>query len=256
MSFLNNILVFDTEHTKVRVGDKKDGGYVVLEEVSLETEILYSYGVEYNSSFEGEFVKRFDCDAVLFDHTVDAPAETNERFTFVKEGLSDHKHDQFDTLNNHLTKFGDPDRKTLKMDIEWSEWDVFEEMSEFTLSDFDQILVELHMIPVKYKDSHSPYFTGFHQCVYEGVNNILFERYQRIIDKLQQYYYVYHVHINNSIPCNQYRGEDIPPLLELSLVNKSLVKEPRLTTQTFPVDGLDYPNKTDRPDITHIEWNQ
>ena len=74
MSFLNNILVFDTEHTKVRVGDKKDGGYVVLEEVSLETEILYSYGVEYNSSFEGEFVKRFDCDAVLFDHTVDAPA--------------------------------------------------------------------------------------------------------------------------------------------------------------------------------------
>ena len=58
MSFLNNILVFDTEHTKVRVGDKEDGGYVVLEEVSLETEILYSYGVEYNSSFEGEFVKR------------------------------------------------------------------------------------------------------------------------------------------------------------------------------------------------------
>ena len=113
MSFLNNILVFDTEHTKVRVGDKEDGGYVVLEEVSLETEILYSYGVEYNSSFEGEFVKRFDCDAVLFDHTVDAPAETNERFTFVKEGLADHKHDQFDTLNNHLTKFGDPDRKTL-----------------------------------------------------------------------------------------------------------------------------------------------
>ena len=215
MSFLNNILVFDTEHTKVRVGDKEDGGYVVLEEVSLETEILYSYGVEYNSSFEGEFVKRFDCDAVLFDHTVDEPAETNERFTFVKEGLADHKHDQFDTLNNHLTKFGDPDHKTLKMDIEWSEWDVFEEMSEFTLSDFDQILVEL-----------------------------------------QQYYYVYHVHINNSIPCNQYRGEDIPPLLELSLVNKSLVKEPRLTTQTFPVDGLDYPNKTDRPDITHIEWNQ
>ena len=75
MSFLDNILVFDTEYTKVRVGDKKDGGYVVLEEVSLDTETLYSYGVETNSSFESEFVKRYDCNAVLFDHTVDNAAE-------------------------------------------------------------------------------------------------------------------------------------------------------------------------------------
>ena len=256
MSFLSNIQVYDTEHTKVRVGDKEDGGYVVLEEISLESEILYSYGVEYNSSFEGEFVKRFDCNAVLFDHTVDNAAESNDRFTFVKEGLSDHKHDQFDSLENHLEKFGDPDRKTLKMDIEWAEWDVFDKLSDFTLADFDQILCEFHMIPVDYNGSHTPYFTGFHQCVYGGVNNMLFEKYGRVLERLQEQYYVYHVHINNSIPCNQYLGEDIPPLVELSLVNKSLVHEPTLSTQTFPVDGLDYPNKTDRPDITHIKWNQ
>lgn len=256
MSFLNNILVFDTEHTKVRVGDKKDGGYVVLEEISSDSDILYSYGVEYNSSFEGEFVKRFGCDAVLFDHTVEQPAETNDRFTFVKEGLSSYKHASFDTLSNHITRFGDGDHKTLKMDIEWAEWDVFDEMSDFTIGDFDQILCEFHLIPVKYKGSHSPYFTGFHECVYGGVNNMLFEKYQRVIDRLQQHYYVYHVHINNSIPCNQFNGEDVPPLLELSMVNRSLVKEPRLTLQSFPVDGLDYPNKTDRPDITHIKWNQ
>ena len=256
MSFLDNILVFDTEYTKVRVGDKKDGGYVVLEEVSLDTETLYSYGVETNSSFESEFVKRFDCNAVLFDHTVDNAAEDNDRFTFVKEGLSDHKHDQFDCLPNHLSRFGDPDRKTLKMDIEWCEWDVFETLSDFTIGDFDQILCEIHMIPVEYNGSHSPYFTDFHKFVYDGVNNMLFNKYQRVLDRLQQHYYVYHVHINNSIPCNQYRGEDIPPLVELSLVNKSLVKNPTYCVDKFPVDGLDYPNKTDRPDITHIKWNQ
>ena len=31
MPFLDNILIFDTEYTKVRVGDKKDGGYIVLD---------------------------------------------------------------------------------------------------------------------------------------------------------------------------------------------------------------------------------
>ena len=256
MRFLDNILVFDTEHTKVRVGDKKDGGYVVLEEVSLDTETLYSYGVETNSSFESEFVKRYDCNAVLFDHTVDNAAEDNDRFTFVKEGLSDHKHDQFDTLEDHLSRFGDPDRKTLKMDIEWCEWDVFDTLSCFTIGDFDQILCEIHMIPMEYNGSHTPYFTGFHECVYDGVNKMLFDKYQRVLDRLQQHYYVYHVHINNSIPCNNVFGEDIPPLVELSMVNKSLVKNPTYSVDKFPVDGLDYPNKTDRPDITHIKWNQ
>jgi len=40
------------------------------------------------------------------------------------------------------------------------------------------------------------------------------------------------------------------------MVNKALVKNPTHCIDKFPVDGLDYPNKTDRPDITHIKWNQ
>ena len=34
-----------------------------------------------------------------------------------------------------------------------------------------------------------------------------------------------------------------------------LIEKPTLSTSHFPIDGLDYPNKTDRPDITHIAWN-
>ena len=84
MAFLDNFLIFDTEYTKVRVGDKKDGGYVVLDEVSNYSEKLYSYGVETNTSFESDFCYRYNCDAVLFDHTVDGPEKQDERFTFVK----------------------------------------------------------------------------------------------------------------------------------------------------------------------------
>ena len=54
MSFIENILLFDTEYTKVRVGDKHDGGYVVLDENSQKWHKLFSYGVEINSYFENQ----------------------------------------------------------------------------------------------------------------------------------------------------------------------------------------------------------
>lgn len=255
MNFIKSIKVYDTEHTKVRIGDKHDGGYVVLDEVSKNCKKLYSYGVETNSSFENEFVEKYDCNAHLFDHTVDQAAEINPRFTFDKEGLSHVQTDDCNTLESHLRKYGSPFNKTLKMDIEWCEWDVFDSLPNHIINDFDQILCEFHLIPVKYKDSHSPYFTGFHKSVYDKVNDSLFEKYQRILNRLQEYYYIYHVHVNNSIPCNTINSESIPPLLELSMVNKQLVSDPKLTTSQFPVDGLDYPNKTDRPDIVDIHWN-
>jgi hypothetical protein len=255
MNFIKSIKVYDTEFNKVRIGDNKDGGYIVLDEISNLTESLYSYGVETNSSFENEFVENYDCTAVLFDHTVDSAAKSNSKFTFVKEGLSHKKTSDCDSLENHLSKYGNPSHKTLKMDIEWCEWDVFENISDTLLNSFDQILCEFHVIPVKYKDSHTPYFTKFHNSFYDNVNNILFEKYNKVFAKLQENYYVFHVHINNSIPCNFVNGELVPPLIEMSLVNKNLIKNPSLTTSHFPVDGLDYPNKTDRPDITNITWN-
>tara|TARA_B100001250_G_scaffold364604_1_gene344793 strand:- start:76 stop:843 length:768 start_codon:yes stop_codon:yes gene_type:complete len=255
MAFLDNFLIFDTEYTKVRVGDKKDGGYVVLDEVSNYSEKLYSYGVETNTSFESDFCDRYDCDAILFDHTVDGPEKQDERFTFVKQGLSHVTTDDCDTLHNHLLLYGNPERKTLKMDIEWCEWNIFRHMPHDVLIDFDQILCEFHLIPMNYMDKHSPYFTGFHKDVYSKVNKMLFRRYSLILQRLQEEYYIFHVHINNSIPCNYVGTEEIPPLVELSMVNKSLVDNPILCVDKFPIEGLDYPNKTDRPDIKHILWN-
>ena len=48
MSFLDNILVFDTEYTKVRVGDKKDGGYVG------EKILFFSHVFKISGSFTGK----------------------------------------------------------------------------------------------------------------------------------------------------------------------------------------------------------
>lgn len=255
MNFIQSLKIYDTGLTKVRIGDKHDGGYVVLDEVSKMCEKLYSYGVETNSSFENEFVQRYDCNAHLFDHTVETAAEVNPKFTFDKEGLSFEKKGCFNTLENHLNKYGNPFHKTLKMDVEWCEWDIFESVPDHILDNFDQILCEFHIVPVKYLDKHTPYFTQFHQSFYHEVNNILFKKYKKTLDRLQKFYYIFHVHANNSIPCNEVDGELIPPLLEMSLVNKQCVSSVSLSKSKYPMEGLDYPNKTDRPDIENISWN-
>jgi len=255
MNFIKSIKVYDTEFTKVRIGDEKDGGYVVLDEISKNTEVIYSYGVENNISFEENFCEKYGTYGHLFDHTVRDLPNQSENCVFHREGIGPKKTETCDTLRNHLRIYGNPEHKTLKMDVEWCEWDVFDKMPDYVLSDFDQILCEFHVIPVKYKDSHSPYFTGFHECVYYGVNQKLLKKYKKVLKRLQDHYYIFHVHCNNSIPCNDFNGETIPPLIELSLVNKKLVKEPEISTSHFPIDGLDFPNKTDRPDITDIVWN-
>ena len=126
-------------------------------------------------------------------------------------------------------------------------------MSERTLSDFDQILFETIWLS-SIGTSIVPTSLVSAQLIYEGVNNILWKGIRESLINFNSNTMSTVYTVNNS-KRNQYRGEDIPSS-GIGLVNKSLVKEPRLTTQTFPVDGLDYPNKTDRPDITHIEWNQ
>jgi|DEB0MinimDraft_10_1074344.scaffolds.fasta_scaffold61910_2 hypothetical protein len=255
---LDSIKIYDTEHTKERVGSKKDGGYVVLNEISKDTQVLLSYGVEDNTSFENDFTHKFGCVAHLFDHTIDGldPNSDSKRFTFHKEGISHVKTKDCDTLMTHLSKFGNRDHVTLKMDVEWCEWAVFETFPEDYLDFFDQILCEFHLIPMDYKGGHSPYFTKFHSRVYDEINDLLMKRYAGVMHKLQRHFYVFHAHCNNSLPCNVVNGADVPPLLELSLVRKDLVKNPKLATGPWPDPVLDYPNKGDRPDITHLHWNQ
>ena len=46
-----------------------------------------------------------------------------------------------------------------------------------------------------------------------------------------------------------------PFLLELSLINKRFPKNYQNSKSHFPIDGLDYPNKIDRPDILDFNWN-
>lgn len=257
MSLIDNIKIYNTEHTKIRLGNKSDGGYIILDEPAKNCEVLYSYGVSDDVSFEMDFVKRYpNAKARLFDFTINKLPDNHENFSFLSQGIASFKNEKFDTLTNHISYFNDTDAKNkiLKMDIEWNEWDVFDNFSDFTLNQFSQILCEFHFIPVTYKDSHTKYFTGFHEMVYENINKILFAKYKKTLARIFENYYLYHIHINNSLPLINHDGKQFPPLVEMSLINKKLVSNPTICNTKFPISDLDYPNKSYKSDV-FFDWS-
>jgi len=259
MKFIKNIKVYNTEYTKRRLGPNKDGGYIVLDEICNKCDILYSYGISDDVSFELDFLlKNPNTKVRLFDHTIENIPNNHKNFCFLKEGISFEKNLDLNTLENHLKQYGDLNlpNKILKIDVEWNEWNVFEKMPEEILSQFDQILCEFHFIPVVYNGSNTPYFTKFNKFVYSEINSLLFEKYQSVLEKISKFYYIFHLHINNSLPVNEIEGQLFPPLVEISFVNKNLVKAPNLIKQQFPIKNLDFPNKEYKQDIINFDWNK
>src|ERR1700733_11758386 len=56
--------------SKCRLGRQQDGGYVVYEPALRQTDLLITYGVGWDTSFEEAFQERYKKPAYLFDHTM------------------------------------------------------------------------------------------------------------------------------------------------------------------------------------------
>jgi len=242
--FFDQIVIHDCDLTKIRIGPKGDGGYVALEELCAKTDTLFSFGIGDDVRFELDFVNRFpNVNVILFDPTIDALPETHERFTFYKQGIA----------GGHEKPLGIPRRahSILKVDVEWNEWDALINIPLLALLNYNQLIIEFHIVHAEPREGLSPYFEGFYRDIFnKDINERLFRMYYAALKRLSEYFYIFHAHPNNSLPSVTCGGYIFPPLVELSFVRKDLVNiivTPSVST--FPVKGLDFPNKIDRPDI-------
>jgi len=234
VNFLSQFIPLEfPQQCKTRVGRIYDGGYVLMEEYLGDIEVLYSYGVEYDTYFEKDFKMRNPNTLIrLYDFSVGyVPYES--RFYFYKEGLGpkDDPVNKLGTLETHLKKNGDlGKRKMLKVDIEGAEWDSFDQIDESLLKEFDHLVMELHDLG---KDV---------------------ELQNRVMSKINSLFYIYHVHANNWQPITNFEeGLKIPSTVEISCIRKDLVESARVSKQKFP-GRLDAPNKGDVKDIPLNFW--
>lgn len=206
-TLLNELVLYDTKIPKIRLGEERDGGYVICDIKS----DLYTFGVGNTFKFESNFQKLYDCKVYMFDHTVDCNTN-NENIIFKKLGLDYYEHDCFTSLEKCNLQ-----HSTLKMDIEGNEYRPLYFLNENVLSNIKQIIIELHWLN-----------TDINMCVNDKIE---------ILKKINKYFYLVHVHAVNHVPLFEIENEQFNIIYECTFVNKNIspdskvIKNPILPTE-------------------------
>lgn len=232
---MNVLKVYDTNLDRIRLGESGDGGYVIFD--GLKYDYLLSGGIENTIRFESDFIDKYNvvCDA--FDNSIDELPEKNNKIRFNKKTISGGNNVNTTNLK-HIIK----QKKNIfvKMDIEGWEWNWLSQLTDEDFNNIKQMCIELHF---------------FHNV--QNANDVqVFHSRLQILDRLNQFFFLMHVHANNFGPSFDYNSTRYPSVIECTYINKSVFKEnPNLVlienVRSFPTE-LDEKNCEQIEDINDL----
>lgn len=148
---------FDCPYMRKRIGSIGDGGkwvcgFELLEETKKTKApcIVYSFGVNVESSFEAEILEKTNCDVFAYDMTVSKMghqvAGKDSKLTFTQVGLGVSNTDNLKTLATLMAENGHTWIDMLKIDIEGSEFEALEGLfNSYEILPFGQLQLEIHL---------------------------------------------------------------------------------------------------------------
>lgn len=238
---IRTLRIYDPILQKVRIGNNWDGGYVVALQSLGRSAALFSYGVGTDISFEKAYVDATNRTAYCYDHTIsDIGIEDKYKYKlfYHKEGISGIPTENCDNFINHYKKMGLTDRVLFKADTEGAEYEFIlntdiSELAKITTG----LVFEFHYLQDPNRQKQ------FFECMH----------------KLNEHFYLCHVHGNNysqnfaydePIPNSEYvRQYLLPEVIELTFVNKDLVREPIIDKRVYPNEYLDRKNDLGRLEL-------
>lgn len=221
--------------SRIRAGGASDGGYIMIDR-GLNFATMYSFGINGDVRWDLEMAER-GCQIFQYDHTIDALPEEHPNFHWFRQGIA-----AVPTSDGIMTSIGEILKAhrhegcrdiTLKMDIEDSEWEVFEHASAEDMDHFSQILVEVHKV-----------FTWDYT---EPADREHMARRRAVLEKIDQTHQLVHLHANNYGSFGLIGGVSIPDVLELTYVRRR-GHEFEPCDLSFPTD-VDRSNKHGRADF-------
>ncbi len=182
----------------VRIGRMGDGGYVMAE-CFTKTRVAFSFGIGGDVSWDCDLAQR-GIGVYQYDDSIEAPPVAHHRCVFHKKSIGAKRNPTSESITSVLQMYGAPgDANILKMDIEGSEWDVFDAATISDLKRFSQIVCEFH---------------GFEKIA----NPQWSSRALRCMTKLRWLFEVVHVHGNNHSHVGLFANVPFPVVLEVSQV--------------------------------------
>ncbi|XVN41881.1 MAG: FkbM family methyltransferase [Rickettsia endosymbiont of Argas persicus] len=218
-------------------GGKNDGGYIVPVKACKEADVLLGYGIAEDTVFEEAFSTIYNKPSYSFDCGVKNVIGKNSLFHFIDECIGSDKFlwqessGKITSFSQQIKNLGLENKKLLiKMDIEGAEYDAIEGMQQY-FPYITGMLIEIH----------------FHFNKEETTKKAL-----KLLKNLSQHFVLLHVH-----GCNFYEGPSIntsnvignlPRVIELTYINKSLVTNYHLSKDQSHPTPLDSPDNPLKPD--------
>jgi len=248
----------------MRLGRSRDGGYVVARSSVEEARALISLGLSSEWSFDSEFLatrRRIDYRAAdrssgflvyafaFLRSIATAPLQlkaagkllvTALRFLllvppiqlkrrrrffrkWVRVSVTDVKRDL--TIHHMLESIGRKSGLFLKMDVEGGEY---------------ELLPAVLAIAEQEPDRFSGLCVEFHDMIRRE------EEFHDIVRRMQQTFSIVHLHANNAVPLTN----DFLDVLEISFARK--LGSEREQVRRLPIQGLDFPNNPEYPDLALV----
>ena len=217
---LKKLLPYKIDYDLIRLGEDNDGGYLIPNDLSGITK-NYTAGIGSLTKFERDLEEKYSIKSNMIDfNEIDKNILPNES-SFLRKKLSLISNNNELSINDWL----DDELKEiiLKMDIEGDEYLNLASISEKNLNKIRILVIEIH---------------GLRNLR----NSFFFKTFEEILLKLNNIFYVCHLHINNASKVKDVGGYKIPDMLEITLIRKDRVKN-------FTGEYTQLPHKLDQKTV-------
>ena len=258
-SFFAPKKIFDLK----RYGRSADGGYVCSKKIVKNTNVLVTFGMGPDWSFEIEYIKdNPNVTIFVYDYTVSVWPYIKEVYKYLKRfitfrGKWSYVSNRYSYLKNYLNFFklknivfySEKITYSRKLKIDTSVKKIFERVDNLFSKNEEIILKsdiegnEFEIIDdiLIYQDRIKMIIFEFHWL---DKNEEIF---LQSIKKFQKYFEVIHVHGNNHC---ETLPSGLPIALEMTLINKKYINSKNESEKKFPINGLDFPNNPSKKDIS------
>lgn len=253
-----------------RYGRANDGGYVCSSRLVENTEVLLSFGINDDWSFENDFVKASNAYCVAFDFSISRISLLQRGWSQVRFFFGDILKRRSIQVNRISTSFTDfrnfvsfnlffQQNKFYKLGLGKENETVFRSIKTI-MEDYvpknKEIFLKLDIEGMEYQViedilQYSGAITGI-AIEFHNVHDKL-EEFEQLITLLQQQYYAYHIHENNYGILKTVEGW--PDVLEISLIRKDQVEVPQFYDDFahLPFKNLDMLND---PEGERFVWQK
>lgn len=226
-SLIRRLAPMTTGKELIRLGPQGDGGYLAPDDLE-GIEACFSPGVSSISGFERDCAER-GMKVFLADKSVERPAESHERFHFIRKFVGATTSNDFMTLDDWVS-LSLPESLSdliLQMDIEGFEYETFLSASDGLMRRFRIIIAEFHNME-------------------QFWNRPFFQLASRAFEKILQTHACVHIHPNNCRGSLKKWELEIPQMAEFTFLRHDRMVNPApATVFPHPLDG----DNTDDPPL-------